>query len=156
MQGAQCVSRSLGRTGFNQVGNGFGLGEVQFVVEEGALTEFPRPGETATQFQAALEQHIQNNRTAMALQLQHIFACERVRAGEIQGNALVQHLVVFTEKRTVVSKSRLELATTEGLGRNAGQRPGNTHDAYTAATLSGGDGCDGFARNAHKPVSRQK
>ncbi|MCY1447689.1 hypothetical protein D9M71_643190 [compost metagenome] len=92
----------------------------------------------------------------MSLEFQYIFAGKRVWPRKIQRDALVQHLVVFTKKGTVVGKSRLELATTESLGRNAGQRPGNTHDAYTAATLSGGDGCDGFARNAHKPVSRQK
>ena len=39
------------------VGDGFGLGQVEFIVEEGTLAEFTWPGQAAPQLQAALQQH---------------------------------------------------------------------------------------------------
>ncbi|MNI84020.1 hypothetical protein D3C73_1408850 [compost metagenome] len=67
LQGAQCVASCLCRTGFDQVGDGFGLGQVELVVQKCPFTEFTRPGQAATQFKAALQQHIQDDRTTVPL-----------------------------------------------------------------------------------------
>ncbi|MNP52250.1 hypothetical protein D3C76_1466290 [compost metagenome] len=102
LQRPQGITSCLGRTGFNQVGNGFGLGQIKLVVEEGAFAEFPRSGKTAAQFQAALEQHIQNNGSTVALKFQHVFTGKRVWSREIQGDALVQYFIVFSEEGAIV------------------------------------------------------
>src|SRR5471032_1783602 len=44
---------------------------------------------------------------------------------------------------------RLQFPPADGLGRHAGERPGNTNDTDTTTTLSGGDSGDGFTRSAH-------
>ncbi len=38
----------------------------------------------------------------MPLQFQDIFARERIRPGEIQGQAFVQHFAGFTHERTIL------------------------------------------------------
>lgn len=67
LQRAQSIARRLCRTGLDQVSNGFGLGQVKLVVEECPLTEFTWTCQAAAQLQAALQQHIQYDRTAVAL-----------------------------------------------------------------------------------------
>lgn len=76
LQRAQRIACGLCRTGLDQVGNRLGLGQIEFVIEKRALAELTRPGQATTQLQAALQQHIQDDRTAMALQFQHIFTGE--------------------------------------------------------------------------------
>ncbi|MNN18922.1 hypothetical protein D3C81_1321420 [compost metagenome] len=55
LQRAQGVACCLTGTGFDQVGNRFGLGQVELVVEERPLTELSRAGQTATHLHAALQ-----------------------------------------------------------------------------------------------------
>ncbi|MNR08004.1 hypothetical protein D3C85_1241400 [compost metagenome] len=74
LQRAQCVARGLCRTGLDKVGDGLGLRQVELIVEERAFAEFTRPGQSAAQLQAALQQHIQDYRSTVALEFQHIFA----------------------------------------------------------------------------------
>ena len=65
--------------GFDEIGDGLGLGQIQLVVEEGALAELARAGGAdAVDLQDAADQHVQNDGAAMALQLQHVFAGEAV------------------------------------------------------------------------------
>jgi hypothetical protein len=66
----------LGGTSFNQIGNCFSLSQIELVVEKRALTEFTWASQSAAQLQTALQQHIQHDRTAMALKFEHIFAGE--------------------------------------------------------------------------------
>lgn len=88
----------------------------------------------------------------MALKFQYVFAGKGVRPREIQGDPLVQDLVPIAEKRPVMSVTRFQLAAADGLGSDAGQRSGNTHDTHTTTPLGGGDGCDGFTRDIHNPL----
>lgn len=76
LQGSQCVAGRLRGARFNQIGNRLGLGQVEFVVEKGPFTEFPRSRQATAQLEATLEQHVQDNRAAVALQFQYIFAGE--------------------------------------------------------------------------------
>ncbi|MNP51747.1 hypothetical protein D3C76_1460920 [compost metagenome] len=67
LQGAQCVASRLCRTGFDQVGDGFGLGQVELIVQERTFAEFSRSGQTTAEFKTALKQHIQDNRASVPL-----------------------------------------------------------------------------------------
>ena len=104
-----------GGAGIDQVGNGLGLGQVDFVVEEGPLGKFARLGQAQMgqhgqalgghrlrHFQAALQQQLQHDRAAVGLQLQHVFAGVAVRAGEEQRQAVVQGLALAIVKRQVM------------------------------------------------------
>ena len=79
----------LFRTAFNQVGNRFGLGQVQFVVQKRPLGKLAGPGEPCTLAAHLTEQKIENHRTTVPLKLEHVFAGERVRVGEKQADAFV-------------------------------------------------------------------
>ncbi len=74
LQRTQGIARRLCRTGFNQVSDGFGLGQVEFVVEKGALTELTRACQTTAQLQTALQQHVEYDRATVALKFEHVFA----------------------------------------------------------------------------------
>ena len=105
----RAVERARGRArrrfgaGVDQVGDGFGLGQVELVVEEGALGEFARPGDAQARrarpvrrridrgggLEAAREQQLQHDRAAVRLQLEHVFAGVRVRRREVERQALI-------------------------------------------------------------------
>src|SRR3990167_4654548 len=89
LQRAQSVARGLFRAGLNKVSDGFGLGQIEFVIEEGTLAEFSRPCQTGAELDATTQEQIQHYRSAVALQLQYVFASKRMRAGEIQRQTLV-------------------------------------------------------------------
>ena len=76
--------------GLDQVGDGLGLGQVELVVEKCTLAELTGPSQACTQLQATAQQQVEHHRAAMALQLQHVFACEGVGAGEVDGQAFVK------------------------------------------------------------------
>ena len=143
LQRAQGIARRLGRAGLDQVGDGLGLRQVQLVVKEGALAELARSRLPRAQGQAAVQQQIEHHRPAMPLQFQHILAGERMRAGEEQQDALVQHLALGVAPGTVMGVARARRAAAQRLGDRQGQRPGNPHDADAPTTLGGGDGGDG-------------
>ena len=85
----------------------------------------------------------------MALQFQHVFAGKGVGAGEVQGQAFIQHLLGIGEERPVVGVTWLQLALADRLRQCAGQRTGNTHDANATPALGGGDGGNGFNNGGH-------
>ena len=62
----------------DQVGDGLGLGQVEAIVEEGALAEFARPRRPRAQRAGACDQLLQHHRAAVRLQFDHVFAGEAV------------------------------------------------------------------------------
>ena len=66
----------LARAAVDEIGNGFGLGEIDLVVQEGALCEFARLRDSRAETEYSREQHIHDDGAAMAMQLQDIFAGE--------------------------------------------------------------------------------
>src|SRR5690554_313218 len=99
MQGIAC--RLFG-AGFNQVGNGFGLGQIQFVIKEGALRKLSRSRLSGTGLFDGVEQQPQYHGSAMSLKFQYILASKRVGAGKVERYALVQHLAFVVMKRKVL------------------------------------------------------
>ena len=73
----------------DQVGDRFGLREVELAFEEGALGELARARARAPSAQAAREQLREHDRAAVRLQLDHVFAGVGVRRAEIQRDAVV-------------------------------------------------------------------
>ncbi|OPZ07244.1 MAG: hypothetical protein BWZ07_03363 [Alphaproteobacteria bacterium ADurb.BinA280] len=77
-------------TGIDQIGDGFGLRQIDFVVEKCALAELPRlrnaqSGEIRSacddinfrrRRQATRQQQLKNHRATMGLQFEHVFAGE--------------------------------------------------------------------------------
>ena len=103
-----------------------------------------------------MQQHIQDDRATVSLQFEDIFAGKGIGAWEIKCQAFVQYPVIRIQEGAVMGVARLEFTTTDGFGGNAGERPGNSNDTDTAATLSGSDSSDGFTRSAHQQVPEQK
>ncbi|GBH14057.1 L-lysine 2,3-aminomutase [Pseudomonas syringae pv. actinidiae] len=155
LQRAQRIACCLCRTCLDQVSNGLGLSKIELVIEKRTLAEFTRTRQAAAQLQAALQQHIQNDRPTMTLKFQHVLASERVWPGEIQRNAFIEHLPRLVGKGAIVRESWLGHSTGDGLRGLAGQRPGHTDNTDTAAPLGGSDGGDGFTRNVHGPAPGQ-
>lgn len=139
--------------GFDQVGDGLGLGQVQLVVEEGALAEFARPRLAGAQFKTTLHQQVEHHRATVALQFEHVFAGEGVRPGEIQRQAFIDHLSAAIEERAVVCVPGLQFAAADFDGDPPGQRPGDPDDTHATPALGGSDGGDGFGSGLHVDIS---
>ena len=156
LQRTQSIARSLCRTGFDKVGNGFGLGQIELVIQKCALAELARACLAASQLNTALQQHIENDGPAVTLQFQYVFAGKRVRAREVQGDAFIEHLTVFPVKRAVVGVARLQFALAECFGCEACERAGDTHDPHTTSALGCCHSGNGFSRNTHKTGLKTK
>ncbi|MNN25341.1 hypothetical protein D3C81_1388130 [compost metagenome] len=93
---------------FDQVDYAFGLRQVEFVIEEGAMREFTglrhAQADVGAGFQAARQQHLQHDRTAVALQLQHVFAGIGMRRLEVKRQTLVDHAAIGVDE---VGESRM-------------------------------------------------
>ena len=143
--------------GINQVGNGLGLRQVDFVVQKSPLRELARLGRAQAWqqglagqriglgccLQAALQQQLQHHRPAMGLQFKHVLAGVRVRGREKQGQALVYGLAGRVQKRTISGQAWLQLLARELLGQSPQARARDTHHAHRAPAGGGGDGDDG-------------
>ncbi|MCY1174370.1 hypothetical protein D9M73_145700 [compost metagenome] len=157
LQRAQGVARCLAGTGLDQVGDGFGLRQVELVVKEGALAELARASQTTADLYTALQQHVQNHRAAVSLQFKHVLTSERIRPGKEQSNPFVQHQPFIVAERTVMGMPRGQGAASDQQAGLGSQRAGQPDNSHTAPALGRGDGGDGFTHSVHarKPL-RQK
>ena len=133
--------------GINQIGHAFGLGQIEFVVQKSALGEFAWLGHACAQFQAAAEQHLHHHRAAVALQFNHVFACEAGGRGKIQQQAIVDRAAIGGQKIAVQSQARLRGFTARDGGSQWQQiLPRQTNHTHAPSTRSGGNGGygDGF------------
>ncbi len=103
LQGTQRGARGLRAAAVDQVGNRLGLGEIELVVEEGAFGEFAGPRQTRAEFDDARQQHVHDHRTAVTVQFQHVFAGEGMRGGKVQGDAVVDDVVVAVAEQVRVA-----------------------------------------------------
>ncbi len=137
--------RGLG-AGLDEVGHRFGLGEVELVVQEGAPRELAGLGhaqaDLAPGLQAARQQHLHDYRAAVALQLEHLFAGVRVRRGEVQREAVVDHAAARIEEGQVGGMARLERLAADRAHHGAHIGAGDAHDANAATARCGSDGGD--------------
>lgn len=147
------VERTRGRArgglgaGLDQVGDGFGLGQVQLVVEEGAARELAGLGHAQADAvagpQAARQQQLHHHRAAVALQLEHILAGVGMRRRKPQRDAPINGRAIGVEKGEVGCLARRQEAPAHGLHHGAHIRAGHPHDADAAAPGRRGDRRDG-------------
>ena len=112
LQRAHGGARRLARAGIDEIGDGFGLRQIDLVVVKGALGEFTGPRAPRAELQAARDQRFEDDRAAMALQLEHVLAGVGMRAGKEQREADVDGL------RRLASRKRASVAC-----RAAGSSP---------------------------------
>jgi hypothetical protein len=148
---AGCTAGRGFGAGVDQVGDGFRLGQIQFVVQEGALSEFTRLGQAQTwqralarRLETAGQQQLQHHRTAMRLQLQHVFAGVAVRRRKVERETLVDGQAIPTEKGTVGGMPRHQRAAGERLDQRQQTAAGHAHDADRTPPGCSGDGNNGI------------
>ena len=166
----QAAAGAFGRrfgAGIDQVGNRFGLGQVELVVQKGTLAELARLGHAQAgqqrrlrvvlcglrrflwmgrlgrHLQAAGQQQLQHHGAAVGLQLQHVFAGEGVRAGKVQGQSVVDGLACAVPEREVGGLAGAEGAPKQGRHQRLQSPPGHPHNAHGPPARSGGNGNDG-------------
>ncbi len=98
LQRAQRRARCLRGSAVDQVGNRFGLREVELVVEVGALRELACRRRARAERQHPLLQQLHHHGPAVPLQLEHVFAGERMRARKEQRQTGVDGCAVGVEK----------------------------------------------------------
>jgi len=79
LQGLTCSLCGSLTSSIDQIGYGLGLCQIHSPIEKGALGEFARTCQSRTQLKSQLQQMIQYDRAAMALQFDHIFTGIRMR-----------------------------------------------------------------------------
>ncbi len=84
LQRAQRGARGLCRAAVDQVGDRFGLREVELVVEVCALRELAGLRRSRTEFEHAAQQQVEHDRAAVPVQFEHVLAGERMRRREEQ------------------------------------------------------------------------
>jgi hypothetical protein len=67
-------ARGRGRTAVDQVGNGFGLAEVELVVDEGTARELAGFGPSGAKRNDARHEQFADDRAAVRVQFEYIFA----------------------------------------------------------------------------------
>ena len=145
-------SGGLLSAGFDEVGNGLGLHEVELVVQEGAFGEFAGLGqadaEGSTYLQHAAQQDLLDDGAAVALQLQDVFAGVGMGGGEPERQAVVDGLGIGRQEGAIGSLAGDEAALgTEDVGSQGdddirlGRR--DAHDTDGALARGGGNGADG-------------
>ena len=128
----------------NQIGNAFGLRQIQFVVQKGAFGEFARFGNARTQFQTALQQHLQHDLAAVSLQFEHVFAGEAGGRGKIQQQPVVDGVALGIEKIGVQRGARFRNFAAGDLLRERQQVFARDADnADPTAPVGSGNGGDG-------------
>ena len=128
----------------NQIGNAFGLRQIQFVVQKGAFGKFTRFGNARAQFQTALQQHLQHDLAAVSLQFEHVFAGEAGGRGKIQQQPVVDDVALGIEKIGVQRGARFRSFAAGDLLRERQQVFARYADNADPATpVGGGNGGDG-------------
>src|SRR5690606_38208919 len=128
---------------------GLGLCKIEFVIEKGSTRKFTRLSQAQTNvspdFQTALQQHLQNNRTTVTLQLQHILAGIRVRRLEMDSQTAINHTAVSTYKINqggMTCLQRLALSGTHSLDNGGNIFTGDANNADTTTPWCSSDGSD--------------
>jgi hypothetical protein len=135
-------ARGAGIGGGDEIGDSFGLGEVELAIEEGALAELAGPRTTRLEFDATLQQLLQHHRTAVDLQFDHVLTGVACGCAEVQGDAVVDGVAIVGPEAGVVCVSRLQAKTAHHLGDRACSRAGQAHDTDAAGAGRSSNGND--------------
>ena len=150
-EGAHGRAGGGGGGGFDEVGDAFGLGQVELAVEEGAAGELTGLGHAGAELEAAGQQHLHDHRAAVALQFDDVFAGEGVGRREVEEEAFVDQPVIRAAKAGETGHAGLGHLAAEGGGKGGEIRPGNPdHPDATAPRGGGNRGDDVTRRSCHR------
>ncbi len=113
------------RTRGDEIGHGFGLGEIELAVEEGALGEFAWARQARPECAYPSQQGIEQDRTAMALQFQHVLAGVGGRGGEVQQQPAIDQFAVAIAEGGEMRVARLRRAAEQDFGHRRNGRTGH-------------------------------
>ena len=117
------IACCLFRGAVDKVGDGFGLGQVEFVVQIGALGKFPGSGLASPRFETSAQQQVEDYRATMALEFHNVLPGEGVGPGKIQGDTGVHHLAGEFAKRTKMGVPGLQWGARQALADLSGRGP---------------------------------
>ncbi len=147
-----------GAAGGDQVGHRFGLGQVEFAFQEGALGELAWPRRAGAELVEPGQQQVEQDRVAVAVQLDHVLAGVGRRRRKDQHQAPVDDLAILILEAAIERLARRQCgAGTQLAGDRPGLRPGQADDADAGLAMGGGDGGDGVAcghRCGHEQPAR--
>ena len=144
--------------GVDQIGNRFGLRQIDFVVQKSTfrkLTRLRHPQTRQTRLargrvgfgrrlEATRYQQLQHHRPTVRLQLQHVFTGEGVRGHKVQRQAVVNRAAIGIGKRQVGGFTGFQLPPAQRLNQRRQLAARHPHNAHRPATGCGGDGDDGL------------
>ena len=128
-QRAQCATRCLLAGRVDQVGDRFRLRQVDAFVDVGATGELARLGDARTQFDTALKDAAQHDRTAMSVQFKHVFTRERSRPGEPERHADIQGSSAAVAERAQRRQPIRRHTANHTFGDPGRRRPGHPYDS---------------------------
>ena len=125
------LSLGLGR---GQIGDCFGLQQIEFAVEEGAAGEFARFGQPQPKPGERLHNGGEHGAAAMQMEFRHILAGRTPRRGEPQNEPVVERFSALRiDKAPPLRDPRWRQAAREPRHRPAGIRPGEAEDRDSSA-----------------------
>ena len=134
----RAARRGLGGR-LDDVRDRLGLCEIELVVEERPPGELARLGETGAELEAAPQEHLQDHRAAVALELEDVLGGVRVRRGKVEGDAIVdrraRRIAEARARRMTWFGQQPEQLRREGLEARAG----HADHADARAPRRGGD-----------------
>ena len=134
--------------GFDEVVDGFGLGEVEAAGEEGAVGEFSGFGEAGSGGEATSEEVVEEDGGAVGGDLDDVLGGVGVGRLEPGDHGFVEDFACVVKDLGEAGLSGGEGVAEfeEGFGDGAGVGAGEAHDADASAAGRGGDGYDGVVR----------
>ena len=117
----------------DEIRNSFRLREIDLVVQKRALAELAGPRQAGAAFHDAADDQIDDDRSAVTVQLKDIFAREGIWRWEEERDAHVDRLARRIDKSAVARQARLGNFAKHRLRDGAAQRARHTHDREPAA-----------------------
>ena len=126
----------------DQVDDGFGLRQIQLFIEVGAQREFPGLRPPRPERDGPRDQGFDQQRSAVAVQFEHVLAGVGMRCRKIQRQPLVEGAAVGAEKAGRCRLPRRRQAAQHRGGDRGAQRSGDAHDGDAAPAGRRGRGDD--------------
>jgi hypothetical protein len=130
----------------DQVGDAFGLCEIEAIVEERAAREFSGLGHSSAELERAAQQLLHHDRAAMSLELDYVLSGIGMGRGKEEREAVVDRRAARVAKIGERGVTWRGERARHGLDDRARVRPGDAYDADSAAPRGRGDGGDGVRR----------
>ena len=143
----QGESVGTGVIGFDEVADGFRLGQVAFAVQEGALGEFAGQSGPASGIDQALHEALGDERAAVNVALDHIFAGKTARPSKGQEQGFVQGPVsiVKVPQEGAAGHRSFEPALAESVYHGPSTGTAHADHGHASASRRGGDRANGAA-----------